>query len=486
MSTLLATADDLAQAVDGTLAETVPLNTLWIVVAAVLVLFMQAGFAMLEIGFSRAKNAGTGVAKILTNLSIAAVCYWAVGFAFAFGSADVLGISSAILGSNGFFLQWSGNGAEAFPVMGVSDATVEAKWLFQFAFCAVSLAIVWGSTLERIKYGAYVIYAIVFAAIIYPIGSHWVFGGGWLQNGDTGLLPTGMQDFAGSTAVHLIGATGALAALLLLGPRKGKYGRDGRPRAIPGHSMPLVGLGTLILFIGWFGFNPGSTLGIGDTRMAEVAIVTLLGCAGGVIGAFIATQLKQRTIDIGMVCNGAIAGLVAITAPSGYVEIWAGPLIGVVAGFIVVLGVIWIDKRLDDPVGALSAHGLAGIWGTLACGIFTAPRLAQYNAFGDPDGGLLYSGELTQLVAQAVGLTVAFAFVFGMSFASFWLIRKTIGLRVSEEQEVAGLDIVEHGMYGYPEQFIPESEIGAGTTMPAPARASQPVTATVRAGEATA
>jgi ammonium transporter, Amt family len=486
MSTLLATADDLAQAVDGTLAETVPLNTLWIVVAAVLVLFMQAGFAMLEIGFSRAKNAGTGVAKILTNLSIAAVCYWAVGFAFAFGSADVLGISSTILGSNGFFLQWSGNGAEAFPVMGVSDATVEAKWLFQFAFCAVSLAIVWGSTLERIKYGAYVIYAIVFAAIIYPIGSHWVFGGGWLQNGDTGLLPTGMQDFAGSTAVHLIGATGALAALLLLGPRKGKYGRDGRPRAIPGHSMPLVGLGTLILFIGWFGFNPGSTLGIGDTRMAEVAIVTLLGCAGGVIGAFIATQLKQRTIDIGMVCNGAIAGLVAITAPSGYVEIWAGPLIGVVAGFIVVLGVIWIDKRLDDPVGALSAHGLAGIWGTLACGIFTAPRLAQYNAFGDPDGGLLYSGELTQLVAQAVGLTVAFAFVFGMSFATFWLIRKTIGLRVSDEQEVAGLDIVEHGMYGYPEQFIPESEIGGGTTMPAPARTPQPVTATVRAGEATA
>ena len=289
MSLPLATADDLRQAVDGTLADTVPVNTLWVVIAAVLVLFMQAGFAMLEIGFSRAKNAGTGVAKILTNLSIAAICYWAVGFAFAFGSADVLGISSSILGSNGFFLQFSGNGQSAFPVMGVSDATVEAKWLFQFAFCAVSLAIVWGSTLERIKYGAYVIYAIVFAAVIYPIGSHWVFGGGWLQNGDTGLMPTGMQDFAGSTAVHLIGATGALAALLLLGPRKGKYGPDGKPRAIPGHSMPLVGLGTLILFVGWFGFNPGSTLAIGDVRMAEVAVVTLLGCAGGIIGAFVAT-----------------------------------------------------------------------------------------------------------------------------------------------------------------------------------------------------
>ena len=488
MDFVLATADDLVQAIDGRLGETVSTNTMWVVLAAVLVLFMQAGFAMLEIGFSRMKNAGTGVAKILTNLSIAAICYWAVGFAFAFGSADVLGISSSIIGSNGFFLQFTGNGAEAFPVMGVSDATVESKWLFQFAFCAVSLAIVWGSTLERIKFGAYVIYAIVFASLIYPIGSHWVFGGGWLQMGDTGLLPTGMQDFAGSTAVHLIGATGALAALLLLGPRKGKYGPDGRPRAIPGHSMPLVGLGVLILFIGWFGFNPGSTLSIGDTRLADVAVVTLLGCAGGIIGAFVATQIKQRTIDIGMVGNGAIAGLVAITAPSGYVEAWAGPIIGFVAGLIVVFGVIWIDKKIDDPVGALSAHGLAGVWGTIACGIFTAPRLAQYNAFGDPDGGLVYSGQFTQLIAQTVGVLVAFTFVFAMSYATFAAIKATIGLRVSEEDEEAGLDIVEHGMYGYPEQFIPQSEIGGATTTsvpaapaPAPARG-----ATVRPGEVTA
>jgi ammonium transporter, Amt family len=487
MDFVLATADDLVQAVDGKLGDTVPTNTMFVFVAAVLVLFMQAGFAMLEIGFSRAKNAGTGVAKILTNLSIAAICYWAVGFAFAFGSADVLGISSAVLGSNGFFLQFSGNGAEAFPVMGVSDATVEAKWLFQFAFCAVSLAIVWGSTLERIKYGAYVIYAIVFAAIIYPIGSHWVFGGGWLQMGDTALMPTGMQDFAGSTAVHLIGATGALAALLLLGPRRGKYGSDGKPRAIPGHSMPLVGLGTIILFVGWFGFNPGSTLGIGDTRLAEVAVVTLLGCAGGIIGAFVATQLKQRTIDIGMVANGAIAGLVAITAPSGYVELWAGPIIGFVAGLIVVFGVIWIDKKIDDPVGATSAHGLAGIWGTIACGIFTAPRLAQYNAFGDPDGGLIYSGEFTQLIAQAVGVVVAFTFVFAMSYATFAAIKSTIGLRVSEEDEEAGLDIVEHGMYGYPEQFIPRSDLGGPVGGPPESPAPVPRGNSVaRPGEVTA
>src|SRR3954447_12185338 len=415
----LATADDLRQAQTDAGLGTIPIDTMWVVIAAVFVLLMQAGFLLLEVGFSRAKNAGTGVAEVLTNLSISAICYWAVGFAFAFGSANVLGISDQLLGSNGFFLQVAGHGGtdlgpgnSGLPVMAVSDATVESKFLFQFAFCAVSLAIVWGTTLERIKYSAYVIYAIVFSAIIYPIGSHWVFGGGWLQNGETPLMPTGMQDFAGSTAVHLIGATGALAALLLLGPRKGKYGPDGKPRAIPGHSMPLAGLGVLILFIGWFGFNPGSTLNATDGRFAEVAVVTLLGACGGVLGAFAATAIKQRTIDIGMVSNGMIAGLVAITAPSGYVEAWTAPIIGIVAGLIVVFAIIAIDKKLDDPVGALSAHGLAGIWGTLSCGFFTSPALAQYNAFGDPNGGLIYSGSFKQLGYQALGVATVFGFVF--------------------------------------------------------------------------
>ncbi len=475
----LASADELKQSIDGTLGDTVPINTMWVVIAAVLVLFMQAGFMFLEIGFVRAKNAGTIVAKILTNFSIAAICYWAVGFAFAFGSGDVFGDNStlaSIIGSNGFFLQVAGTGGvddlagnSGLPVMAVSDASIDAKFLFQFAFCAVSLAIVWGSTLERIKYSAYVIYAIVFSAFIYPIGSHWVFGGGWLQNGDTFLLPTGMQDFAGSTAVHLIGATGALAALLLLGPRKGKYGADGKPRVIPGHSMPLVGLGVLILFFGWFGFNAGSTLGTGDGRLADVAVITMLGACGGVLGAFLVAQLRLKTIDIGMVGNGMIAGLVAITAPSGYVETWAAPIIGFVGGVIVVFGVIAIDKYVDDPLGATSAHGLAGIWGTLSCGLFTAPRLAEYNAFGNPEGGLLYGGGLSQLAAQTVGVTVAFVFVFAMSYGTFFAIKKTIGLRVSEEEEDAGLDIVEHGMYGYPEQFIPMPEIGAESTGPAAA-----------------
>ncbi|HEX8646264.1 MAG TPA: ammonium transporter [Thermoleophilaceae bacterium] len=468
----VAYADSLEAAGNEVLGDTVPLNTMWVLVAAVLVLFMQAGFALLEIGFSRAKNAGTGIAKILTNLSIAAIAYYACGFAFAFGTG---GSEGDLIGTTGFLLQDFGDPQEAFfpSGLGLSDATIESKWLFQFAFCAVSLAIVWGTTLERIKYSAYVVYAVVFAAVIYPIGSHWVFGGGWLQSN------LGMQDFAGSTAVHLIGATGALAALLLLGPRKGKYGPDGKPRAIPGHSMPLVGLGIIILFIGWFGFNAGSTLNATDSRFAEVAMVTMLGAAAGVLGAFITTTLFQRTIDIGMVGNGMIAGLVGITAPSGYVEAWAAIPIGLVAGLIVVAGVITIDKKLDDPVGALSAHGLAGIWGTLACGIFSSPDLAAYNAFGKP--GLVYNGSFDQLGTQALGVVTVFGFVFLLSIATFAAIKATIGLRVTEEEEDAGLDIVEHGMYGYPEQFIPAPEIGAASTGPAaPAYAggsASPVTA---------
>jgi Amt family ammonium transporter len=458
-----AMADTLEAAGNGVLKDSVAINSIWVIVAGCLVMFMQAGFAFLEIGFSRGKNAGTVIAKILTNFSIAALCYWAVGFAFAFGVGD-------IIGESGFFLRDFGDPQVAFPVMGLSDATIESKWFFQFVFCAVSLAIVWGTTLERIKFGVYVIYAVVFSAVIYPIASHWVFGGGWLQ------ANVGMQDFAGSTAVHLIGATGALAALLLLGPRKGKYGPDGKPRAIPGHNMPLFGLGVLILWLGWFGFNPGSTLGALDGRFPEVLLVTQLAAAAGVLSAAVVSRLKTGTIDIGMTGNGAIAALVAITAPSGYVEAWTAPIIGAVAGVIVVLGVYAIDKFIDDPVGALSAHGLAGIWGTLACGIFTSPRLAQYNAFGDPEGGLIYSGTFTQLSYQALGIVTVFAFVFVLSFVTFWVIKKTYGLRVTDDEEDAGLDISEHGMYGYPEQFIPAPElVGYGAVPPVGAGANAAV-----------
>jgi ammonium transporter, Amt family len=436
------------------LPESVGINSMWVIVAGCLVMFMQAGFAFLEIGFSRGKNAGTVVAKILTNFSIAAILYWAVGFAFAFG-----GGLGHVLGTDGFFLRDFGDPAKAFPIMGLSDATIEAKWFFQFVFCAVSLAIVWGTTLERIKFGVYVIYAVVFSALIYPTASGWVFGGGWLQ------ANLGMQDFAGSTAVHLIGATGALAAVLLLGPRIGKYDGRGRPRAIPGHNMPLFGLGVLILWLGWFGFNPGSTLGALDGRFTEVLMVTQLAAAAGVLGAIITARLKTEAIDIGMAGNGAIGALVAITAPSGYVAPWAAVVIGFVAGVIVPLGVYAIDRRIDDPVGALTAHGLCGVWGTLSCGLFTLPGLAAYNGVGD--GGLLYTGSFGQLGVQALGVVTVFAFVFAASYGTFWLIRRTYGLRVTGEEEHAGLDISEHGMYGYPEQFIPQPELVGYGAVPA-------------------
>jgi Amt family ammonium transporter len=319
--------------------------------------------------------------------------------------------------------------------------------------------------------------------VIYPVLSHWIFGGGWLQ------VNVGMQDFAGSTVVHLIGATGGFAALLLLGPRRGKYGPDGKPRAIPGHSMPLVGLGVFILWLGWFGFNPGSTLGAIGNRFAEVVLVTNLAAAAGVLAALGVMWMRTRTYDVGMAGNGAIAALVAITAPSGYVEFWAAPIIGAVAGVIVVYGVITIEKWLDDPVGALSAHGLAGIWGTLSCGIFTSPRLSTLNAVGDP--GLWYSGSFHQLGAQALGVGTAFSIVFVVSYSVFFVLKHTIGIRVSEEDEDAGLDISETGMYGYPEQFIPPSElIGPGLPAPGAARphpaAPAGVPATAMTGEAPA
>src|SRR5213592_4980370 len=301
-------ADTFDRAGNTGLLQSVAINSIWVIVAGCLVMFMQAGFAFLEIGFSRVKNSGTIIAKILTNFSIAGLLYWACGFAFAFG-----GPIGHIIGTHGFFLRDFGDPQQAFPIMGLSNATVESKWFFQFVFCAVSLAIVWGTTLERIKFGVYVIYAVIFSAVIYPIASGWVFGGGWLQSN------VGMQDFAGSTAVHLIGATGALAAVLFLGPRRGKYGPDGKPRAIPGHNMPLFGLGIFILWLGWFGFNPGSTLNATDGRFTEVLLVTQLAACAGVLSAIVTAKLKTGSIDIGMAGNGAIAALVAITAGSGYV-----------------------------------------------------------------------------------------------------------------------------------------------------------------------
>ncbi|MEA2645670.1 MAG: ammonium transporter, Amt family [Chloroflexota bacterium] len=438
---MIALADDTATASAGVAADTV-----WVVVAACLVLFMQAGFAMLEVGFTRMKNVGTVMAKILVNLSVSSIAYWVCGFAIAFGAGA--GVLGSIMGYTGFAPSFLPGAAMDTPALNaISTVPASAKFFFEFVFCAISLAIVWGTMLERTKFIVYVLFGIPFAAFIYPMISHWLFGGGWLQ------VNFGAQDFAGSTVVHLTGATAGLAGLLLLGPRIGKFGKDRRPNAIPGHSMPYAQLGVLILWFGWFGFNPGSTLNATALHFPDVVITTNLAAAAGALSAMAAIYIAQRTLDVGMIGNGAIAALVAITAPSGYVQPWAAVIIGAVAGVIVVYGVLWIEKRLDDPVGALSAHGLAGIWGTLSCGLFTDPALAKFNATGK--GGLFYTGSFDQLGAQALTVVVCFATVFVLSFALFWIIKVTVGLRVSERHEIDGLDISEHGMWGYPEAFMP-------------------------------
>jgi Amt family ammonium transporter len=436
-----------ADSVDSTATQAagVGADTVWVIVAACFVLFMQAGFAMLEVGFVRMKNAGTVMAKIIVNLGISSVMYWLVGFAIAFGAAG--GFLGQIIGHTGFYPQFEPGQNYDLPSLGASTAPAAAKWFFEFVFCAVSLAIVWGTMLERTKFVVYILFAIPFSGFIYPMISHWLFGGGWLMS------HFGSQDFAGSTVVHLTGATAAFAGLLLLGPRVGKYGRDGKPNAIPGHSMPLSQLGVIILWFGWFGFNPGSTLNATNLHFADVVVTTNLAAAAGALAAMATIYLVQRTLDVGMIGNGAIAALVAITAPSGYVQPGYALVIGAVAGIIVVFGVLAIDKVLDDPVGCLSAHGLAGIWGTLSCGLFTDPQLATFNGTGS--GGLVYGKGFGQLGAQAMAVSMAFITVFTLSFAVFYLIKVTVGLRVTEREEIDGLDISEHGMWGYPEQFMP-------------------------------
>jgi len=422
-------------------------DTIWVVLAAALVLFMQAGFAMLEVGFARMKNVGTVVAKVVVNLSISSVVYWAVGFGLAFGASRGF-LGNLIGGGSGLAPSFQPGSTLDLPALAGSDVPASAKLFFEFVFCAISLAIVWGTMLERTRFVVYILFAIPFAGFIYPLVSHWVWGGGWLGAGGVGA-----QDFAGSAVVHLTGATAGFAGLLLLGPRIGKFGRDRQPNAIPGHSMPLAQLGVLILWFGWFGFNPGSTLQALNLHFADVVIVTNLAAAAGALSAMTVIYLRQRSLDVGMIGNGAIAGLAAITAPSGFVQPWAALIIGAVAGVIVVFGVLLIDRLLDDPVGALSAHGLACVWGVLSCGLFTDPALARFNGTGS--GGLFYTGSFAQLGAQALTVVTVVATVFTLSFGLFWAIKRTVGLRVSERDELAGLDISEHGMWGYPEQFMP-------------------------------
>jgi ammonium transporter, Amt family len=438
----------------------IALNSTFVFFAAVLVLFMQAGFAMLEVGLSRMKNAGAVMGKILINVSIAFLMFWAVGFSIAFGTGN------DFLGSSGWFLD-NGNPATDFASLAYSATNFEVTYFFQVVFCAVSLAIVFGAMLDRTKFIGYVIFAIFFTGLIYPIVAHWTWGGGW-------LLQDGFQDFAGSSIVHLQGALAALAGALVLGPRIGKF-RDGKAVPIPGHSIPLMILGVIILWVGWMGFNPGSFLNAIGVNFADVAVNTNLAAAAGIIGATISSLIMFRTLDVSQMGNGAIAALVGITAGCAFVDPWAAVVIGLVAGLIVPPLVVAVDKlKVDDPVGALPVHGMAGIWGTLAVGLFATQERATALAVGE--GGLLTDGNAHQLWVQFYGVAATIGFTFTASLVVFLAIKYTVGLRVSEEHELRGLDISEHGMFGYPERFIDvpgaEPEDLPPTPAPAPAGAA--------------
>ena len=399
------------------------IDTMWVLLAAFLVFFMQAGFGMVEAGFIRAKN----TCNILTK-NFLDFCMASVGF-FAFGYAIMFGPGNGFMGLKGWFLSGAESGA-GIPLY--------AFWLFQAAFCGAAATIVAGGMAERMKFQAYLIYSFIISALIYPIIGHWIWGGGWLAN-------LGFADFAGSTVVHLVGGSAALIGTIILGPRTGKYNPDGSANVIAGHSIPLASLGVFFLWFGWFGFNPGSTLSVGNGDLiARVAINTNLAAALGGIFAMITVWKMFGKPDLSMAMNGALAGLVAITAPCAFVDPWAAIVIGAVAGVIVVLGVVVLDRlRIDDPVGAVPVHGLNGIWGTLAIGLFGKASLGLAN------NGLFYGGGLTQLGIQALGVAAAAVFILVTMGSIFKLIDKSIGLRVSREEELKGLDIGEHGMESY-------------------------------------
>jgi Amt family ammonium transporter len=426
-------------------------STIWVVITAVLVMFMQAGFAFLEAGLTRMKNAGHIAGKNVLIFGICSIVYWAVGYGFAFGGGGLL------IGTEGFFPSVTTLIAVGkAPFDWFSEIPAAAGYLFEVVFAGVSLAIVWGAMAERAKLWVYFAFGVWFT-ITYSIVSHWIWSpNGWLFKGTlTGGV--GMQDFAGSTVVHYQGALAGLAGALILGPRIGKFGKDGRANPIPGHNIPFAVLGTLILWFGWFGFNPGSTLSVdfgGFGYFAYVALTTNIAAATGAVTGIVIAWLKLGKPDISMMLNGALGALVAITAASGFVAPWAAIVIGAGSGVIAVFGVIWVEKiGIDDPIGAVAVHGFSGVWGTLACGLFAVPLLAKNLATGT--GGLVYTGSFKQLGVQALGLVCVGAFTFSTSFAALWVMDKVWGIRVDEDVETAGLDVSEHGMWGYPEFYIP-------------------------------
>jgi Amt family ammonium transporter len=393
------------------------LNFVWTLVAGFMVFIMQAGFAMVEVGFTRAKNACNILMKNMMDFSVGALAFWAVGFGLMFGTTN------GFFGTTDFFFSGAAGDGAAWNY---------AFWMFQVVFAATAATIISGAVAERTKFSAYIVYSVLVSGLVYPIFGSWAWGS--LFNGSGWLEGLGFIDFAGSTVVHSIGGWLALAGAIVVGPRIGKFDKAGNVKPIPGHNIPLAALGVFILWFGWYGFNPGSTT-TGDTSIALIAVTTTLAAAAGAVAAMFATWIKYGKSDIGMTLNGALAGLVGITAGCANVSPFSAVIIGLVAGVLVLFSVLFFDKiKVDDPVGAVSVHGVCGAWGTLAAGLFDTAGFS-----------------LKTVGVQLVGIGACFVWAFGIGLIMFKLIDLVVGMRASKEEEMAGLDYTEHGASAYPD-----------------------------------
>lgn len=455
----------LTEVADAVGHNRIATNIIWTLIAAFLVMFMQAGFAMVEAGFTRAKNVAHTMGMNFLVYAIGMIGFWICGFAIMFGgvgsltslggtpgltneiSVTLFGKTFGLFGASGFFLNNS-----------VYDVGVFALFLFQMVFMDTTATIPTGAMAERWKFTSFIFYAFFISMFVYPIFGNWVWGGGWLaQLGINFSLGHGMVDFAGSSVVHLVGGVAALAGAIVLGPRIGKYNKDGSSNAIPGHNIPMAMVGTFILAFGWFGFNAGSTLAGNDLRLAIAATNTMIASGAGALAATLYMMFRYGKPDPSMMANGMLAGLVAITAPCAFVNSLSSFIIGSVAGVLVIIAVFYIDQKLkiDDPVGAVAVHGINGLWGILALGLFADGTYGDgWNGVGGTVKGLFY-GDPSQLVAQIIGILTAIIFVFVTMYGFFKIQDKYFGgIRVTKKDEVEGLDMPEMGINGYEDAAV--------------------------------
>lgn len=470
------TADDItaaaktepfaAKLADSVGQNRVSINLTWTLITGFLVMFMQAGFALVETGFTRAKNASHTMLMNIGIYGIGVLGFFVAGFAIMYGAAGAignLGGTPTLAGGHEFILNIAGKPFGLFGMSGFCltgqyyDVAVCALFLFQMVFMDTAATIPTGAMAERWRIASFVAYGLFVSIILYPVFGNWAWGGGWLsQLGKNFGLGNGYVDFAGSGVVHAVGGLCALAGAMVLGPRIGKFNRDGSANAIPGHHIPMAILGTLILAFGWFGFNPGSALGIagaGNMRVAIVATNTMLASAAGMMAAMIYMCIKTGKPDPSMVANGMLAGLVAITAPCAFVTPGESVIIGIVAGVLVCAGVTLVDKvHVDDPVGAVAVHGMNGIWGMIAVGLFADGTWGGgLNGVASNVTGLFHGGGAGQLIAQLLGVVTVIIWGFGLSYLYFKVANKVIPMRVKKEEELAGIDMSETGIYAYPE-----------------------------------